>query len=297
MKWSTVRSVSVIAGACEWPIYHQDVKIASLNGVISENVYVHQPPGFIRKGFEYFVCKLNKALYCLRQASSAWYKCIDLYLKGAGWTRCHSDSNLYVLRENCLIVILMLYVDDMYITWNNQLKISKIKSDLMRQYEMSDLGKIQIYLGVEFSWSSQGLLLHQKSNITKVSKDFNMLNRRPSTLPIDVGHYLKEYTNTPFVDTTFYRKLVGQLMFATRSGFDICFAVGQLSQFMTAPHESHLDIGFQTLQLLKYLRPWDIVQTRKFSTIAGIYICHVGSCHDTFKSTGAYIFTLAGGTV
>lgn len=62
-----------------------------------------------------------------------------------------------------------------------------------------------------------------------------MLNCRPSTLPIDAGHYLQEDTNTPFVDLTFYRKLVGQLMFATNSRFDICFAVRQLSRFMTAP--------------------------------------------------------------
>lgn len=84
MKWSTVKSVSAIAGGCEWPIYHLDVKTAFLNSVILENVYVHQPLGFIRKGFEDFVCKLNKALYGLRQAPRAWYKCIDLNLRGAG---------------------------------------------------------------------------------------------------------------------------------------------------------------------------------------------------------------------
>lgn len=145
----------------------------------------------------------------------------------------------------------MLYVDDIYIKGNSQVKISEIKSDLMRQYEMSDLGEIQKYLGVEFSRSPQVLLLHQKSYITKVLKDFNMLDCRPYTLPIDARKYLTEDTSTPFVDPTFYRKLVGQLMFATILRFDICFSLGQLSRFMTAPQEAHLDIGFQTLQYLK----------------------------------------------
>lgn len=119
----------------------------------------------------------------------------------------------------------------MYITGNSQVKIYEIKSDLMRQYEMSKLDEIQKYLEVEFSQSPQVLLLHQKSYITKVLKDFNMLDCRPSTLPIDAGKYLTENTSTLFVDPTFYRKLVGQLMFATNSRFDICFVVGQLSRF------------------------------------------------------------------
>lgn len=139
----------------------------------------------------------------------------------------------------------------MYITGNCQVKISEIKSDLIRQYEMSDLGEIQKYLGIEFSRSQQGLLLHQKSYIIKDLKDFHMLECRPSTLPIDAGKYLTEDTSTTFVDPTFYRKLVGHLMFATNSRFDICFVVGQLSRFMTAPQKAHLDIGFQTLQYLK----------------------------------------------
>lgn len=107
VKWCTVRFVSVIAGACRWPICHLDVKSAFFNGVISEKIYVPQPPGFIRKGFEDFVCKLNKVLYGLRQAPMAWYECIHLYLRQAGWTRCRSDPNLYVLRKYCLIVILI----------------------------------------------------------------------------------------------------------------------------------------------------------------------------------------------
>lgn len=94
-----IKSVSAIAGACGWPICHLDVKTTFLNGVISEKIYVHQPPGFIRKGSEDFVCKLNKALYGLLQAPRAWYECIDLYLREAGWTRCHSDPKLYVLRK------------------------------------------------------------------------------------------------------------------------------------------------------------------------------------------------------
>lgn len=79
-----LRSVSAIADACGWPIYLLDVKIAFLNSVILEKIYVQKSHNFISKGFEDFVCKLYKAFYSLRQARRAWYECIDLYLIQAG---------------------------------------------------------------------------------------------------------------------------------------------------------------------------------------------------------------------
>lgn len=78
-----------------------------------------------------------------------------------------------------------------------------------------------------------------------------MEDYKTSALPIEAGKYLIENTGTPSVDSTFYQKLAGQLLFATNTRFDICFDVVQLSRFMAKPQESHLEVGFQTLQYLK----------------------------------------------
>jgi hypothetical protein len=85
-----------------------------------------------------------------------------------------ADPNLYYLREGLLLVILMIYVDDLYMTGNSSSKLHEIKHKIMHQYEMTDLSSIQRYLGVKFSTLPKGILLHQQSFLTKILKDFDM---------------------------------------------------------------------------------------------------------------------------
>jgi hypothetical protein len=77
-------------------MYHLDVKMAFLNGLIEEDVYILQPPGFVLVGHEQLVCKLHKALYGLKQAPRAWYTCIDWCLRKLGWVCSDLDHNLYI---------------------------------------------------------------------------------------------------------------------------------------------------------------------------------------------------------
>lgn len=72
-KWDTIRLVLALAARRGWDVYELDVKSAFLYGELKEDVYVNQPPGYVRKGEKHKVYKLLKALYGLRQASRAWY--------------------------------------------------------------------------------------------------------------------------------------------------------------------------------------------------------------------------------
>ena len=98
-----------------------DVKTTFLNGFIYEEVYVEQPDGFIIHSKESHVCKLKKALYGLKQAPRAWYKRIDNYLLSLGFTKNEADPNIYLKRYNDLMLILVLYVDDLFITRNDEM--------------------------------------------------------------------------------------------------------------------------------------------------------------------------------
>ena len=68
-----------------------DVKTAFLNGELKEEIYMTQPEGFIHRGKEDLVCKLNKSLYGLKQAPRSWYEKIDSYLVSTGFKRMNSD--------------------------------------------------------------------------------------------------------------------------------------------------------------------------------------------------------------
>eukprot|EP00253_Pinus_taeda_P017762 PITA_17762 len=95
----TVRTVLSIAAEHKWKIYHMDVKSAFLNGVLKEEVYVEQPPGYEVDGQEHKGCKLKKALYGLKQAPRAWYSRINVYLIENGFDKCDVEPTLYI-KEN-----------------------------------------------------------------------------------------------------------------------------------------------------------------------------------------------------
>jgi hypothetical protein len=86
-RLDTVRAVLAVAAQKKWPVYQMDVKSTFLNGILQEEVYVDQPPGFQIKGKEYKVYRLKKALYSLKQAPRAWYSHIDSYFLNNGFNR------------------------------------------------------------------------------------------------------------------------------------------------------------------------------------------------------------------
>ena len=106
-----------------------DVKTAFLNGVIEEEVYIEQPEFFDIFSSESHVCRLKRALYELKKAPSAWYTQIDSYFTGLGFSKSEADPNLYQIVVEGKLLIIVLYVDDLILTGDEQLILS-CKEDL-----------------------------------------------------------------------------------------------------------------------------------------------------------------------
>ena len=104
----------------KWDLHQMDVKIAFLNGVIEEEVYIEQLEGFEVEDRWTHVCKLKKALYGLEQAPRAWYGRIDSFLTSSEFTKSKVDPNLYFKVIEDEHVILLLYVDDLFLTGNEK---------------------------------------------------------------------------------------------------------------------------------------------------------------------------------
>ena len=98
-----------------------DVKTTFLNGVIEEEVYIEQRQGFEVEDKKTHVCRLKKAVYGLKQAPRDWYGRIDSFLTSLGFTKSKADSNLYFKVMNDEPVILLLYVDDLFLTREEKL--------------------------------------------------------------------------------------------------------------------------------------------------------------------------------
>ena len=106
-----------------------DVKTAFLNGLIQDEVYIEQPLGFEVHGREYHVCRLKKELYGLKQAPRDWYSRIDAYLQQLGFEKSEVDPNLHFIVVGEDPLILLLYVDDIFITGAERL-ITSYKESL-----------------------------------------------------------------------------------------------------------------------------------------------------------------------
>ena len=125
-----------------------DVKTAFWHGAIKEEVYVEQPLGIKVQDRDTHVCRLKKALYGLNQAPRDWYERIDSYLMKLSFTRSNVDPNLYYKVVQGKPLILVLYVDDIFLTDANPF-IHQCKRELAAEFEMKDLGLMHYFLGLE----------------------------------------------------------------------------------------------------------------------------------------------------
>ena len=116
------------------------------------------------EGFEIFssklhVCRLKRALYGLKQAPRAWYTRIDSYFTSLGFTKSEADLNLYQIVVEGKLLIIVLYVDDLILTIDEQLILS-CKADLAKEFEMKDLVLLHYFLGLEIWQHNDGCLLY-----------------------------------------------------------------------------------------------------------------------------------------
>jgi hypothetical protein len=149
-----------LAAMMKWKVHQMDVKTTFLNGETKEEVYVEQPLGFETHDRETHVCRLKKALCGLKQAPKACYGRIGIFLMRLGFTKSSADPNLYFKVEDGEPVILLLYVDDLFLTGAKKL-ITECKRKLAAEFEMKDLGMMHYFLALENWQRSDGIFLNQ----------------------------------------------------------------------------------------------------------------------------------------
>eukprot|EP00253_Pinus_taeda_P033335 PITA_33335 len=170
----TVRAVLSIAAQNKWKVYQMDVKSAFLNEVLMEEGYIEQPLGYEKKGQEHKVCKLKKALYGLKQAPRAWYSRIDSYLLENGFDKCEGEPTVYIKEKDGKLLIVVLYVDDVIFTGNDDYLIGNFKAVMKEEFEMTDMGLLRYFLGIEVDQNKNGIFISQEKYVNDVLGRFNM---------------------------------------------------------------------------------------------------------------------------
>ena len=115
-----IRAIMALSSMMKWDLHQMDVKTTFLNGMVEEEFYIEQSRGFEVEARWNHVCKLKKALYGLKQAPRAWYGRIHSFLTSMGFDKSKSDPNLYYKVVEDEPAMLLVYVDDLFLTGNEK---------------------------------------------------------------------------------------------------------------------------------------------------------------------------------
>jgi hypothetical protein len=249
-RYTSIRTIIALTTKMKWKMHQMDVKTSFLNGVIEEEVHIEQPQGFEVEDMRSHVCRLKKTLYGLKQDPRAWYGCIDSFLMSLGFTKSKADSNIYFKIMNNEPVILLLYVDELFLTGEEKL-IAKCKKRLASEFEMKDLGLMNYLLGLEVWQSLERIFLNQGKYTVEILKRFDMMECKSMNTPMEAKLKLLVDTSSELIDATLYKQIIGSMMYLTNMKPDICFAVNTLSQFLIEPRHVHL---VATKHVMRYLK-------------------------------------------
>ncbi|KAK8584057.1 hypothetical protein V6N12_068307 [Hibiscus sabdariffa] len=256
----SIRILLAVAAFHDYEIWQMDVKTAFLNGKLEEDVYMTQPEGFVNPEHARKVCKLQRSIYGLKQASRSWNLRFNEAIQEFGFIRNEDEPCVYKKFGGSIVSFLVLYVDDILIIGNDIPTLQSIKTWLSSCFSMKDLGEAAHILGVKiYRDRSRRLLgLSQSTYIDKVLKRFSMEESKRGFLPMRHGISLSKQMcpSTPQererMSQIPYASAIGSIMYAmicTRP--DLSYALSMTSRYQTNPGEGHWTA---VKNILEYLR-------------------------------------------
>ncbi|KAD7479843.1 hypothetical protein E3N88_02979 [Mikania micrantha] len=270
----TVRLIFALASYNGWEVHHLDVKSDFLHGELKEEVYVSQPEGFVKDAGK--VYKLSKALYGLRQAPRVWNMKLDHTLKSLDFKKCTLEQAVYTKKNKTSTLLIGVYVDDLIVTGTPKKEIDLFKSQMEEKFEMSDLGLLAYYLGIEVIQTKNEIAIKQSAYITKILKNAGMLDSNETKIPMNPGTLLIKTEGGKPVDPIEYRSLIGCLRYLLHTRPDLSYSVGLLSRFIQEPKEHHFKAIHQVLRYIKGTKDFGIIYKRN------------GGCKITGYSDSSY---------
>nr|GEV13163.1 ribonuclease H-like domain-containing protein [Tanacetum cinerariifolium] len=293
VKMVTVRCLISIVVQNKRPLYQLDVNNAFLYGDLKEDVYMTIPQGFGNTGNKNLVRKLKKSLYGLKQALRKWNENLVGMLRENGFVQSCGDNSLFTKTVNNIFVALLVYVDDIMITGNDEIEIKKFKQILSSKCQIKNLGLLKYFLGIEVIKKGDDIYLSQRKYFLELLNEFGLLACKPISIPIKANTVLPfnpSYDN-PYLDNiTGYQKLVGKLIYLTHTKPDISYYVHCLSQHMHSPLKSHLQSALNVLRYLKGSpgKGLKFIHNRLSNMLEGYADSDWAKCPKTRKSVSGY---------
>ncbi|KAK6160335.1 hypothetical protein DH2020_003716 [Rehmannia glutinosa] len=165
--------------------------------------------------------------------------------------KCPYEHALYIKNKDNDVLIVCLYVDDLIFTGNNIGLFQEFKKAMTKEFEMTDIGLMAHYLGIEIKQKDNGIFISQEGYTKEILKKFKMDDCNPINTPVECGLKLCKDDEANKVDPTLFKSLVGCLRYLTCTRPDILYAVGLVSRYMENPTTTHFKAAKRILRYLK----------------------------------------------
>ena len=164
-------------------------------------------------------------------------------MKESGYKQSQGDHALFIKHSAVGgVTALLVYVDDIIVTGNDEREKHEVKQRLATEFEIKELGKLKYFLGIEVTYSTQGIFISQQKYVIDLLAATGKIGCKPVSTPIDPNHKLGEAKEEPMVDKRMYQRLVGRLIYLTHTRPDIAYSMSVINQFMHDPREPHLKL-------------------------------------------------------
>jgi len=297
-KMTTVRAIIAMITIKGWSLHQMDVNNVFFHRDSQEEVYMEQPPGYVDQTHPNLVCRLKKALYGLKQAPRAWSDKISQYFVTSGFQTSVVDFSLYVKKTDYGIIVIVIYVDDLIITGDNDADIFDLKKLLKQKFEMKDSRKLRYFLGIEVIQSLKGIWLLQRQCALNKLLEYGMTGCKLISIPLEQNVKLAADEGDLVEDTTMYRCIVGSLIYMTITRSNLNYAVGVVSQFMQTPRKPHLDVVMHILRYIKHTLYYGIFdEANSQLQVHGYTDANWASNVSNRRSTSGFMFSFGSGDV
>lgn len=271
-----------------------DVKTAYLNAPLHEEIYLIPPEGF---GLEGKLCKLNKAIYGLKQAGREWNKTLSTFLKSIGLRPTAADGCIYYMRRNDQLLVVIIYVDDLIVASNDLSLRNYVNDALKGKFELTQV-EPQQFLGLQIQRDKTGVHIHQSKYISELLDEYDMSDCRSQATPYS-HRPTKRHPDEPFIESTQMRKIIGKLLYlSNRTRPDIAAPVAALARYQDNASEEHWKAAKQILRYLRGTINLGIhFNYRGDNILYGYADADFAGDTDDRKSTSGIVFMLNGGPI
>jgi hypothetical protein len=306
-RLESVRMTAAIAAKFDLKLWRIDFVGAYLNSLTKEDIYMKQPEGFVKVGFEDYVCKLVHTIYGTMQGAHDWYETLTETYNKLGYGTSRADPCVRYKKEGDGYTLMSMYTDDVFGASKTDREVQRRKEEMGKEWEIKDVGDNEYFLGMRVQQDTmQGTIrLTQRPYWEHILNRFSLTEIPPWNTPLPVGIVLDQHMS-PKTDSERrnmedkpFRPVLGSVMWgqlATRP--DLSFAVSLLSRFQANPGIEHWKSLLHVLRYIKNTIDYGLTYSRDADLTPLAYVdADYGGCRDTRRSTSGYVFTMAGGAV